>query len=100
MFTTENSDNTPTMTENNPFSFRNGLDQVPSGLLRKVKEELMQALNIQTRAGFLTRVRGEVEPKVSEAKSIEAIFKQYGITKVWGDGHVNKSDHETTDSKI
>ena len=45
----------------------------------------MAALNLKTRNTFYIRLRGEIEPKVSEAEAIEAIFKDYGITEVWGD---------------
>jgi hypothetical protein len=30
-------------------------------------------------------LHGEVEPKVSEAEKIEAIFAKYGVTDVWGE---------------
>jgi len=78
------------------FSFKTGFEQLRIIDVPVVEKEIMNALGITHRTNFLKRLKGEVEPKVSEAKSIEAIFKQYGITKIWGDGHVNKSDQETT----
>lgn len=44
----------------------------------------MEALGITTRMAFLNRLRGDVEPKVSEAKAIESIFAEFGIKEVWG----------------
>jgi hypothetical protein len=52
-----------------------------------VKRELMQALGIKTNVGFRGRIRGDVEPKVSEAEKIEEIFSRRGVpkSKVWGE---------------
>lgn len=66
------------------FSFNKGWSQVKNGDVRKCKKRLMDALGIKTRVAFLNRLKGEVEPKVSEAKAIEAIFAEYGIKEVWG----------------
>lgn len=44
----------------------------------------MAALDINTRMAFLNRLKGEVEPKVSEVRAIEAVFAEYGIKDVWG----------------
>ena len=40
---------------------------------------------MKTRNTFYIRMRGEIEPKVSEAEAIEKIFSEYGITDVWGE---------------
>jgi hypothetical protein len=45
----------------------------------------MQALGISNRTSWIKRLNGAVEPKVSEARAIEEIFAEYGITEVWGD---------------
>lgn len=50
----------------------------------RMPAKLMAALNINTRMAFLNRLKGEVEPKVSEARAIEAVFAEYGIKDVWG----------------
>lgn len=66
------------------FSFRLGWSQVKNGDIQKVRKELMKALGIKTNMAFLNRMKGVVEPKISEAKAIEETFAKYGITKVWG----------------
>ena len=66
------------------FSFSNGWAQVRNCDIRECREKLMAALGIQTRAAFLCRMKGDIEPKVSEAKAIEAVFAEYGIKNVWG----------------
>ncbi len=67
------------------FSFKRGWLQVRNGDAPKVKKLLMEAMNITTRAGWCNRLRGDVEPKVSEAKAIEKIFTSYGIKDIWGE---------------
>ncbi|MDD7529537.1 MAG: hypothetical protein PUK16_01065 [Prevotellaceae bacterium] len=66
------------------FSFKKGWSQVKYGDIPRCREELMAALNVKTRAAFLNRMKGEVEPKVSEAKAVEEVFSEFGITDVWG----------------
>lgn len=66
------------------FSFEKGWSQVKNGDAATVREKLMTALNLTTRAAFLNRKRGDVEPKFSEIKAIESIFADYGIKEVWG----------------
>nr|DAJ89868.1 MAG TPA: hypothetical protein [Caudoviricetes sp.] len=66
------------------FSFNKGWSQVRNGDLPECRKRLMTALNIKTRAAFLNRLKGDVEPKVSEVRAIEDVFAQYGITDVWG----------------
>ena len=67
------------------FSFRKAWGQVPKNKAEEVRKRIMDALGMKTRNTFYIRLRGEIEPKVSEAEAIEAIFKDYGITEVWGD---------------
>lgn len=66
------------------FAFQLGLSQVKNRDIQKVKKELMQKLGLSSRMAFLNRVKGNVEPKVSEAKAIEETFAKYGIKEVWG----------------
>ena len=42
------------------------------------------ALNITTRAAWGKRLKGDVEPKISEARAVESVFAEYGIKEVWG----------------
>ncbi len=66
------------------FSFQLGFSQVKQRDIKDVKQKIMLALGINTRSSWLMRLNGVVEPKVSEAKAIEEIFAEYGITEVWG----------------
>lgn len=71
-------------TVNPEFSFLKGWNKVLQKDAKEVREKLMCALCITTNPGFLLRLRGRVEPKVSEAAAIEAVFAEYGITDIWG----------------
>lgn len=68
---------------NNNFSFRRGWLQLRSMDMPSVKEKIQRQLAVGD-ASFYKRLRGEVEPKVSEAEAIEKIFAEYGIKDVWG----------------
>lgn len=65
------------------YSFKRAFLQVKQKDAPKVKEKIMKAIGITTRSSWINRMNGLVEPKVSEAKAIEAVFKEYGIEKVW-----------------
>jgi hypothetical protein len=66
------------------FSFRKGWYQVKQGEARDVRAKIMSALNIATRMAFIDRLNGKYEPRVTEAKAIESIFAEHGITDIWG----------------
>lgn len=59
------------------FSFLKGWSQVKNGDLAECRDKLMAALNITTRAAWGKRLKGEVEPKISEARAVEAVFAEY-----------------------
>ena len=69
---------------NAEFSFRRGYMQLAQRDVPKFREQLMRALRITTPNGWTARIYGRTEPRVSEAKTIEAAFAEYGITDVWG----------------
>lgn len=66
------------------FAFQLGWSQVRNKDVQIVRKELMKVLGVTTRAAFLARLKGDVEPKVSEAKAIEETFAKYGVKNVWG----------------
>lgn len=66
------------------FSFQKGWSQVKIGDVAECREKLMKAMNITTRAAWGKRLKGEVEPRISEVKAIEDVFSEYGIEDVWG----------------
>lgn len=67
------------------FSFKKGWSQVKTSDAPKVRKKLMVALGVNSRAGFCNRMRGDIEPKITEARAIESVFAEYGITDVWGE---------------
>ena len=67
------------------FSFKKGYSLVAHKDLPDVRKKIMKALNLNSRASWKLRLDGTVEPKVSEAEAIEDIFREYGITEVWGE---------------
>lgn len=68
----------------NEFSFKLGFSQVKRKDVQEVKNRIMNALGLRTRVSWYARLNGTVEPKVSEAKIIESVFADFGITQVWG----------------
>ena len=66
------------------YSFRRGYMQLAQRDVPRFREQLMRELRINTTNAWTARVYGRTEPRVSEAKTIEAAFAEYGITDVWG----------------
>lgn len=66
------------------FSFEKGWMQIKNGDIRECRDKIMNAIGIKTRVAWHNRLRGDVEPKISEVKAIESVFAEYGITEVWG----------------
>ncbi len=66
------------------FAFKRGFMQVAQGDAATVKSEIMTALNIKSRASWLSRLNGKVEPRMTEITAINGIFSRYGIKDVWG----------------
>jgi len=69
------------------FSFKKGYGQVQRKDAPEVRKKIMQALklNLKSRGSWKLRLDGKVEPKVTEADAIIEIFKEYGITDIWGE---------------
>lgn len=66
-------------------SFRPGMEQLRYADFPKAKKEIMTALNITSRSSWAARLKGHVEPKVTEKNVIEQILAKYGVTKnIWG----------------
>lgn len=66
------------------FSFEKGWKQIRQKDTKAVKQKLMETLSIRNRTSWGDRLKGRIEPKVSEYNQINAIFAEYGITDVWG----------------
>lgn len=71
---------------NPKYSFNKGFNNIKFGDVREFRKEMMRSLNIRSRVSWLKRLKGEIEPKITDAIMIEKIFKKYGIKKedVWG----------------
>lgn len=67
------------------FAFKKGYGQLQHKDLPAARLELMEALGVVNRMSLSNYMRGLVEPKVSQAEAVEAVFAKYGITEVWGD---------------
>lgn len=72
-------------------SFKKGYNQLAVKDAPEVREKIMKVLGLKNRATFYSRMNGAVEPRVSEAQAIEAIFLEYNITEVWGDEEENEN---------
>jgi hypothetical protein len=58
-------------------------DQIPKGLASQLREELKEAIGVKTDVNLYTYIRGDVEPKLSQALAIEKVFQKYGISVNW-----------------
>ena len=66
------------------FSFLKGYNQVQKKDLINVRVDIMNALGLTARQNWYFRLRGSIEPRVSEARKIEEVFEKYGVTDIWG----------------
>ena len=66
------------------WSFQKGLDNIRSADLMECRKKLKCTLNIQSSWGLRLRATGAIIPKADEIEKIEGIFKEYGITEIWG----------------
>lgn len=73
-----------TTAKTNSYSFIKGWKQLPKHEMKDVRDEVCAALGVSI-VTFYARLKGQPEPKISEAKAIEAIFANKGITDIWGD---------------
>lgn len=67
------------------FSFKKAWNLLPKSKITECREKIMSALGISAKPTFYARLNGSVEPKLGEARKIEAIFLEYGITDIWGE---------------
>lgn len=67
------------------YSFIRGWSQIRQGDIKECRRMLMEALGVTSRPSFIARLRGRVEPKISEYVAIESIFHKFGVTNIWGE---------------
>lgn len=71
-------------TNQKQFAFERGWEKVPKKIQRIIKKKIMEGLELRTISAFYCRLRGEVEPKITEHLVIETAFKKHGVTDIWG----------------
>jgi len=67
------------------YSFRCAYDSLPKNKLGEARRKIKEILGVKTDKAVYDRIAGKPEPKMSEAKAIELLFKSYGIKLVWGE---------------
>ena len=65
------------------IGFLKGLGQVQEKDSTNIRTDLMEALGVASRMSLSNYSRGLIEPKVSQANAVEAVFNKYGITEIW-----------------
>lgn len=73
------------MSNKQSFSFNRGYQQLPVSKLKEARMRIMEALGLVTEPAFYRRLRGGIEPKISEYRAIENVFHSFGITDIWGE---------------
>ncbi len=69
----------------NRFSFQKGFNRLQKKDIKEAQKKIKEALGISSSPSWYDRLYGRVEPKISEVEKIEGIFKEYGITDIWGE---------------
>lgn len=64
--------------------FRKGFYQLRIQDHNDVREKISKVLEINNKQSFYHYLYGRLESTVSKSQAIEQIFKEYGITEVWG----------------
>lgn len=67
------------------YSFKKGFSQVPVGKTKEVKDQIMRCLKITSHPAWLRRLRGEIEPRISEMDAVYSVFLAHGIEDIWGE---------------
>lgn len=67
------------------FSFKKGYRKLTVEQLPKVRAKICEVLGLAEVTSFYPRLNGKIEPKISEARAIETVFAEYGITDIWGE---------------
>ena len=65
------------------IGFLKGLGQVQEKDSANVRTELMAVIGVSSRMSLYNYSIGKIEPRVSQATAIEAVFHKYGIKDIW-----------------
>jgi len=66
------------------YAFSKGWRKANADQKERIMKQLKEALGGVTEQAVYARMRGEVEPKVSQAAAIEKIFAREKIRDIWG----------------
>lgn len=68
------------------FAFEKGWNYIRAIDQTKAMDDFKTLFGITTESNVYRRIRGEVEPTVTEYEGIETILKKYGVAKknMWG----------------
>jgi len=77
------------MCENSSQSFENcaffrGWNKLPMGKVDEVQTKIMAALSVNSRAQFWRHLNGQTRHSKAECDAIENIFREAGVTDIWG----------------
>ena len=64
--------------------FNKGYLQLPVGKVKEATAALWRALGINNRNSLHNYKCGKIEPSANQAVAVELVFREYGITEIWG----------------
>lgn len=73
-------------------SFKTAYDRIPKGDARAFIGKLRKALKVSSNVAVYPYIRGDREPRLTQAIAIERLFKEYGIVVNWGCEEAEKQD--------
>ncbi len=63
--------------------FRKGYGKLTIDQKVEATGRLWKALGVNNRKSFHDYRNGTIEPRISKAAAVEAVFKYYGINEIW-----------------
>lgn len=79
-----NQTETTITAEVRPYSMQYAYDCLPKNKLAEFRNKIKVIIKTTTENSVYDRITGRIEPKISEAKAFELLFKSYGIKLEWG----------------
>lgn len=79
----ENSENT-LIVKTPEYSFQYSYNCLPKNKMGEVRNKIREIIGTTTEKSVYDRICGFIEPRVSEARAFEQLFKTYGIKIEWG----------------
>jgi hypothetical protein len=66
------------------YAFNKGWRKANEDQKKALMKGLMKIYDVTSVQAVYARIRGDVEPKISQAKATEKLFARSGITEIWG----------------